>query len=170
MNSGNERVINVIALVLGVTMFMFGFLKLFDPFHSWFRVQIANSHLPAPSFAMGIAGELSIGIAFIVSFAARARLGRYRQRLVVATCLGLIVNMCVATYVHLQPNVPAEVLPLGIKPPFIPLSFLALAVWELVLVTRSQLDIKYRTGDIAPESAVTGTPSRLLSRSPTEER
>jgi hypothetical protein len=51
------------------------------------------------------------------------------------TCLGLIVNMCVAIYVHLQPNVPAEVLPLGIKPPFIPLSFLALAVWELVLVT-----------------------------------
>ena len=170
MNPGNERVTNVIALVLGVTMFMFGFLKFFDPFHSWFQVQIANSHLPAPSFAMGIAGELAIGIAFIVSFAARTRLGRYRQGLVVTTCLGLIVNMCVATYVHLQPNVPAEVLPLGIKLPFIPLSFLALAVWELVLVMRSQVGIKYSTGDIFPELTVTGTPSRLGSRRPIEER
>ncbi|MEI9939224.1 MAG: hypothetical protein WDO69_18545 [Pseudomonadota bacterium] len=136
MNAGNQRIANAVALTLGVTMFMFGFLKFFEPFHSWFQVQIANSHLPAPSFAMGIAGELSIGTAFIVSVAARARLGRYRQKLVVATCLGLILNMCVATYVHLQPSVPAGVLPLGIKPPIIPLSFLALAVWELVLVTR----------------------------------
>ena len=150
MNPGNDRVINIIALVLGVTMFMFGFLKFFEPFHSWFQVQITNSHLPGPSFAMGIAGELSIGIAFIASFAARARLGRYRQKLVVATCLGLIVNMCVAIYVHLQPNVPAGVLPLGIKPPFIPLSFLALAVWELVLVTRSQAGIKQEAGGIVP--------------------
>ena len=150
MNPGNDRVINIIALVLGVTMFMFGFLKFFEPFHSWFQVQITNSHLPGPSFAMGIAGELSIGIAFIAAVAARVRLGRYRQKLVVATCLGLIANMCVAIYVHLQPNVPAGVLPLGIKPPFIPLSFLALAVWELVLVTRSQAGIKQEAGGIVP--------------------
>jgi len=150
MNPDNDRVINIIALVLGVTMFMFGFLKFFEPFHSWFQVQITNSHLPGPAFAMGIAGELSIGIAFIASFAARARLGRYRQKLVVATCLGLIVNMCVAIYVHLQPNVPAGVLPLGIKPPFIPLSFLALAVWEAVLVSRSQAGAKHKTGAIVP--------------------
>lgn len=33
--------------------------------------------------------------------------------------------MLVATYVHLQPGVPRDVLPLGIKPPVIPL-FVAL--------------------------------------------
>jgi hypothetical protein len=139
MNTHSERIANVVALALGVIMFLFGFLKFFEPFHSWFQVQIAGSRLPAQAFALGIVGELSIGIAFIVSFAARARLGRCRQWLIVATCLGLIVNMCVATYVHLQPDVPADVLPLGIKPPLIPLSFLALAVWELVLVTRRRV-------------------------------
>ncbi|HEY4183397.1 MAG TPA: hypothetical protein VGM90_41520 [Kofleriaceae bacterium] len=126
----------MIAVALGVIMFMFGFLKFFDPFHTWFQIQIRNSHLPPPAFALGIAGELSIGIAFLVSFAAKARLGRYRKWLIVATSLGLILNMCVATYVHLQPSVPAAVLPLGVKPPFIPLTFFALAVWELILVTR----------------------------------
>lgn len=136
MNTGNERVTNGIALGLGVMMFMFGFLKLFEPIHTWFHVQVTNSHLPPGSFVMGIASELVIGSAFVVSVVARAQLGRFRQGLVVATCLGLIINMCVAVYVHLQPNVPAEVLPLGIKPPFIPLLVLALAIWELVLVKR----------------------------------
>jgi hypothetical protein len=136
---GNERVANVVAVVLGVTIFMFGFLKFFDPFHSWFQVQISNSHLPPGSFAMGIAGELSIGAAFVLSFTARGRLAAYRQWLAGAASLGLIVMMSVATYVHLHPNVPAEVLPLGIKYPFIPLTFLCLAVWEWVLVTRLQI-------------------------------
>jgi hypothetical protein len=135
-----EKVANAIALTLGVTMFLFGFLKFFEPIHSWFHVQITSSHLPEESFAAGIAGELSIGIAFLVAVAARAQLGRYRRWLVAATCLALIVNMCVATYVHLQPSVPAGVLPLGIKPPFIPLSVLALAVLELVLVARPRAD------------------------------
>ena len=139
MNTGNGKVTNVVALVLGVTMFSFGFLKLFEPIHTWFHVQVNNSHLPPGSFVMGIASELAIGTAFLVSVVARAQLGRFREGLVVTTCLGLIVNMCVAVYVHLQPNVPAGVLPLGIKPPFIPLFVLALAVWELVLVKRLRL-------------------------------
>jgi hypothetical protein len=32
----------------------------------------------------------------------------------------LVTQMFVAIYVHLQPQVPAGVLPLGIKPPVIP--------------------------------------------------
>ena len=59
-----------------------------------------------------------------------------RYVILAAASLGLIGNMLVATYVHLQPDVPAEVLPLGIKPPLIPLTFMAVAVWELVQVLR----------------------------------
>jgi len=136
MNTANERVTNVIALVLGVTMLTFGFLKLFEPIHTWFHIQVTNSHLPPGSFVMGIASELAIGTAFVLSVVVSARLGRFRPGLVITTCLWLIVTMCVAVYVHLQPNVPAGVLPLGIKPPFIPLSVLALAILELVLVKR----------------------------------
>jgi hypothetical protein len=44
------------------------------------------------------------------------------------------------TYVHLQPNVPAAVLPLGIKPPVIPLSFLMLAAGDLVMHARLRLE------------------------------
>jgi len=38
-----------------------------------------------------------------------------------------------AVYVHLHPNVPADVLPLKIKPPFIPLFFLLIVLSNIIL-------------------------------------
>ena len=131
-----EKVSDRLGLFLGVATFLFGFLKLFDPFHSWFEVQIANSGLPAPSFIMGISGEIGIGLALLGSFFARRQLADSRHAISAGACLWLIMMMCVATYVHLQPNVPAAVLPLGIKPPVIPLSFLALAAADLAMHSR----------------------------------
>jgi uncharacterized membrane-anchored protein len=135
-----ERVADRLGLFLGAAIFLFGFLKLFDPFHSWFEVQVANSGLPAPSFVMGIAGEIGTGLALLGSFFARRRLADARHALSAGACLSLIVMMCVATYVHLQPNVPAAVLPLGIKPPVIPLSFLMLAAGDLAMHARLWLE------------------------------
>ena len=131
-----EKVSDRLGLFLGVAIFLFGFLKFFDPFHSWFQAQIADSGLPAPAFIMGIAGEIGTGLALLASFFARRQLADSRHAISAGACLSLIVMMCVATYVHLQPNVPAAVLPLGIKPPVIPLSFLALAAGDLVMHAR----------------------------------
>ncbi|MEO7033552.1 MAG: hypothetical protein ABI548_06730 [Polyangiaceae bacterium] len=145
-----EKVSDRLGLFLGAVIFLFGFLKLFDPFHSWFEVQVANSGLPAPSFVMGIAGEIGTGLALLGSFFARRRLGDVRHALSAGACLLLIVQMCVATYVHLQPNVPAAVLPLGIKPPVIPLSFMMLAAGDLVMHAR--LWLKRPRAGAFPES------------------
>jgi hypothetical protein len=131
-----EKVSDRLGLFLGVAIFMFGFLKLFDPFHSWFESQIANSRLPPPSFVMGITGEIGSGLALLGSFFARRQLAETRHAIAIAACSVLIVMMCVATYVHLQPEVPAAVLPLGIKPPVMPLTFLALAAAELAMHAR----------------------------------
>jgi uncharacterized membrane-anchored protein len=136
MHTNAEKVSDRLGLFLGVTIFMFGFLKLFDPFHSWFESQIANSGLPAPSFVTGIAGEIGIGLALLGSFLARRQLAEKRHLIAAAGCLSLIVMMSVATYVHLQPRVPAAVLPLGIKPPVIPLTFLAVAAAGLAMHAR----------------------------------
>jgi uncharacterized membrane-anchored protein len=140
MRIGVEKVSDRLGLFLGATIFVFGFLKLFDPFHSWFEVQVTNSGLPAPSFVMGIAGEIGTGLALLFSFFARKRLSDARHALSACACLSLIGMMCVATYVHLQPNVPAAVLPLGVKPPLIPLSFLMLAAVDLVMHARLWLE------------------------------
>ena len=131
-----EKVSDRLGLFLGAAIFLFGFLKFFDPFHTWFQVQITNSGLPAPSRIMGMAGEIGTGLVLLCSFFARRRLAEWRHAISAGACVSLIVMMCVATYVHLQPNVPAAVLPLGIKPPVIPLSFLMLAAGDLVTHAR----------------------------------
>ena len=41
--------------------------------------------------------------------------------------------MIVAIYMHLHPDVPAEILPFGIKPPVIPLIYIALVVANVSL-------------------------------------
>jgi hypothetical protein len=46
--------------------------------------------------------------------------------------------MAVAIYVHLQPEVPASVLPLGIRPPLIPLFFMLLAGLNLFQLYRGK--------------------------------
>lgn len=147
MTSTKKNAADIVALILGVIIFAFGFLKFFDPFNSWFHAQISGSGLPPGALPLGIIGELAIGLALIGSFVAKSRLGKVRYLIIAGSCLGLVVMMLVATYVHLQPNVPGKVLPLGIKPPLIPLSFLALCCWELVRV----LQLRVRAGvDKAP--------------------
>jgi uncharacterized membrane-anchored protein len=151
-----NKISDRLGLVLGAVIFLFGFLKLFDPFHSWFEVQVANSGLPAGSFVMGIAGEIGTGLALLGAFFARKQLAGARHAFFAAACASLIVMMCVATYVHLQPNVPASVLPLGIKPPVIPLSVLMLAAGDLVMHARLWLD-RARTSAIMEPRTQGGT-------------
>ena len=50
----------------------------------------------------------------------------------------ILPMMATAIYVHLQPNVPAEVLPLKIKSPFIPVFFLLLALTNIYLIQVKQ--------------------------------
>lgn len=144
MASGKEKATDIVALALGAIIFLFGFLKFFDPFRTWFHVQITESGLPLAALPLGMAGEMVLGLVLVGSVVARSRLGGVRHLVMAGACAGLVVMMLVATYVHLHPDVPAEVLPLGIKPPIIPLSFLALSVWELVRVlqlrTRASTD------------------------------
>ena len=115
-----------------MTIFTFGFLKLFDPFHSWFHTQIANSNLPPFSFELGIAGELGIGTFLVMPFVANDRLRSHKHKVLAFSSLALVVVMSVATYVHLHPAVPADVLPLKIKPPFI------LAVFNLYQIYKAE--------------------------------
>jgi hypothetical protein len=133
-----NKVLRNTSLFLGVTIFTFGFLKLFDPFHSWFQTQIANSNLPPFSFELGIAGELGIGTLFVMPFVANDRLRAHKHKVLAFSSLALIVAMSVATYVHLHPAVPADVLPLKIKPPFIPLSFLFIALFNLYQIYKAE--------------------------------
>ena len=114
--------------VLGLLMFTFGFLKFVNPtIDGWFHVQIQQSHLPHSAILMGKIAEIMTGILFLLPrfWPWQAKWG---DRILLIACSSLVLEMLVAVYVHLQPGVPPQVLPLGIKPPVIPLFVLLLAV------------------------------------------
>jgi hypothetical protein len=123
-----HRLIKPLSLVLGVVMFLFGFLKFFHPIDGWFDVQIQQSHLPHAAILAGKLGELTTGILFLLPWSLKSISEKHRQQILLVACLLLFSQMAVAIYVHLQPGVPASVLPLGIKRPFIPVTVLLLGI------------------------------------------
>jgi len=116
----SSRLSKVLSLFLGVLMFLFGFLKFFQPFHGWFEVQIQQSHLPHEAILAGKLGEMVTGILFLLPWLWRSLTAKSKDQILLIACSILFSQMVVAIYVHLQPGVPASVLPLGIKPPVIP--------------------------------------------------
>jgi len=123
-------------------MLTFGFLKFVSPtIDGWFHVQIQQSHLPHSAILMGKVAEIMTGVLFVLP-RFRPWPARWEGRILLLACSSLFLEMLVAVYVHLQPGVPAEVLPLGIKPPVIPLFVVALDVmvavsaWKDTQVTR----------------------------------
>jgi len=109
-------------------MLAFGLLKFVNPtIDGWFTVQIQQSHLPHSAILMGKIAEIVTGSLFLLP-----RFGpwhaKWKGRILLIACSSLFVVMLVAVYVHLQPGVPPEVLPLGIKLPVIPLFVLLLGV------------------------------------------
>jgi hypothetical protein len=145
----STSIAKVLSWFLGILMFMFGFLKFFQPFYGWFNVQIQQSHLPHSAILMGKLGEMATGTLFLLSRLWRSLPGRSRANVALTACFGLVVEMLVAIYVHLQPQVPAAALPLGIKPPVIPLFVLVLGVIAAAAVwreARTEAAINQRVG------------------------
>ena len=118
------KIMKYLSFFLGVVIFTFGFLKLFKPFCDWIRIQIAQSGLPTLAVHLAIFGEMLTGIALVVPFIFPGYFKRYTVFMITAANVTLVIMMCVAIYVHGQPNVPAEVLPIKMKGPQIPLTFL----------------------------------------------
>jgi hypothetical protein len=141
-HTSENKVLNYNSRFLGTTIFMFGFLKFFEPFHTWFHIQIANSGLPALAIPVGIAGEMSIGLSLLLASSFSRRIKSLLTPILALASAGLIANMAVATYVHLQPEVPANVLPMGIKPPIIPLVFVLLAGLNLFQLFRTNGSVR----------------------------
>ena len=133
------KTIKLISWFLGIGMFLFGILKVLSPtIHGWFIIQMTNSggaaYLP---IWLGIAGEIVVGSALLLSLIIDRNLsGKKFKQIILLASAAVMPMMATAIYVHLQPNVPAEVLPLKIKPPFIPVFFMLLAFINIFLIQR----------------------------------
>ena len=124
----SSRLSKVLSLFLGVLMFMFGFLKFFQPIRGWFDIQIQQSHLPHEAILAGKVTEMLTGVLFLLPWLRKSLTAKSKDQFLLIACFILFTQMVVAIYVHLQPGVPASVLPLGIKPPVVPVIVLLLGL------------------------------------------
>ena len=76
----------------------------------------------------GKVSEMVVGALFLLPWLRRSLAARSKDQIALVACLLLVVQMLVAIYVHLQPGVPANVLPFGIKPPVVPVCVLLLGL------------------------------------------
>ena len=124
----------VLSLLLGLVMLMFGVRKFFEPIRSRFELQIQQSHLPHEAILVGKVTETLVGLLFLLPWFGRSLSPRRRGAILLIACFTLSAQMLVVAYVHLQPGVPASSLPLHIKRPIVPITFLLLAVLDALLV------------------------------------
>lgn len=132
--SGASRTANANRLLsglLGAFLLLGGVAKFFLPFTDMFAQQIALSQLPFPALSAftGQAGEITAGIILLGYFIGWQRLqGPISDLIFALTTLLVVIIMLVAVYVHLHPDVPAEVLPFQSKPPVLTVIIMALAI------------------------------------------
>lgn len=128
---------------LAISMFMFGILKFVNPFKGWYTIQVANSGLGQSSYTLGIAGEIAVGITLFICLIYRKRISTKSYTFFTTVSYSaIIIMMLTGSYVHLHPNVPGDVLPLKIKPPYIPVFFLLIALSNIVLMMGTMLKAK----------------------------
>ena len=138
----------VLSGVMGSFLLLGGVAKFFMPFTNMFAQQIALSELPFPRLSAfaGQAGEISVGLVLLAFFILGRRLhGPATDAVFYLTNLVIVVIMLVAVYVHLHPNVPAEVLPFQSKPPVVTLIVLGLALVNAWLRRRNTTLVAART-------------------------
>ncbi len=126
------KLVKIISWFLGCAMFMFGVLKFINPFKSWYTTQVYNSGIPTMAYWAGITGEIITGLCLIPAmlFINKLSVANFKILTSMASCI-IIVMMLTSCYVHFHPAVPADVLPLKIKPPVIPIVFMLLAAINL---------------------------------------
>lgn len=134
--SPRQNASRVLTGVLGAFMLLGGTAKFFDPFTTMFAQQIALSQLPFPTLSAfaGQTGEISSGLVLLLFFTLGMKLaGGIRENIFYLTHLVIVIIMLVAVYVHLHPDVPAEVLPFQSKPPVVTVIVMLLALLNMVL-------------------------------------
>ncbi|WP_194436661.1 hypothetical protein [Vibrio fluminensis] len=140
-DSVGTKVQKILTGLLGAFMVMAGMVKFFDPFTAMFAKQIALSELPLPTLSRwaGQLGEIFAGLLLlVVMIGNKALAAPIKDKAIELATLLTTAIMIVAVYVHLLPNVPAEVLPLQSKPPVMTLTILGLAWLNAFLYFRKK--------------------------------
>ena len=128
--------IKIITGFLGIGMLLPGLAKFTEPFKTFIYKQLELTGIPFPEVMQHVVklSEVAIGLTLIyIAFLGNKLSTAFRNKIFYLANSIIIVMMIVAIYVHLHPNVPAEILPLESKPPIMAVAYILLVVLNTYL-------------------------------------
>ena len=134
-----KLLIKIITGFLGIGMLLPGLAKFTEPFNTFIYKQLDLTGIPFPEAMQYVVklSEIAIGLILIyIAFLANKLSSALRNKIFYLANSIIIVMMIVAIYVHLHPNVPAEILPLESKPPIMAVTYILLVVLNTYLFRR----------------------------------
>ncbi|SOH93213.1 hypothetical protein SAMN06273572_1011068 [Monaibacterium marinum] len=124
----------ILSAILGAVLLIGGLSKFFAPFSDKFVDLVTLSQLPMPQTTIITihATEICAGIVLILfSYAwTTLRTGAFNPLFQVANAITIVIMLSLV-YVNLHPDVPASILPLGIKPPIAALLLIVMAMMNM---------------------------------------
>nr|WP_320117452.1 hypothetical protein [uncultured Marinifilum sp.] len=126
-----KKSVKIITGLLGFGMLIPGIAKFFEPFKTWIYRQVSITEMPFPEIMQYFVkfGEVGVGLALLFLVIKGDKLDdSIKRKLFYLSNLTVAIMMVVAIYVHLHPDVPAEILPMESKPPY-------LAIFYLILIS-----------------------------------
>ena len=137
-----QRVLKLTSALLGCFFLMSGLAKFFEPFHNQFLQQIVYSGLAYPAAVNFVRhyGELLAGGLFIGFLCCERRVSEVVGNYILFVASGVAtLVLSIDVYIHVVPQVPAELLPLHCKPPLLPLSVLSLVMINIFVYVNTRV-------------------------------
>ena len=129
-----KKSVKIITGILGFIMLMPGLAKFTEPFKTFIYKHLTIIGFPLPDLMQYVVKFSEIGVGFLLLYLAfkGSKLNpSVRNKLFYLGNLTVVAMMVVAVYTHLHPNVPAEILPMEFKPPYMPIGYLVLVFANL---------------------------------------
>lgn len=124
-----KKSVKIITGLLGFGIFLPGIAKFFEPFKTWIYRQVSITEMPFPEIMQYLVkfGEVGVGVLLLfLAFKGEKLETSIKRKLFHFSNLTVVIMMIVAIYVHFHPDVPAEILPMESKFPYLAILYLGL--------------------------------------------
>lgn len=134
-----KKLVKILTGILGFLILVPGLTKFTEPFKTIIFKHLVLIGFPFPDVIQYVVKLSEIGVGCLLLFIAFKGNGFYpsvRDKLYYLGNFTVVVMMIVAVYTHLHPNVPAEILPMEFKPPFLPLGYMVLVAGNICFLKK----------------------------------
>ncbi|WP_111707069.1 hypothetical protein [Lutibacter citreus] len=134
-----KKSVKIITGILGFIMLIPGLAKFTEPFKTFIYKHLTIIGFPLPDLMQYVVkfSEIGVGVLLIyIAFKGGKLNPSIRNKLFYLGNLTVAIMMVVAVYTHVHPNVPAEILPMEFKPPYMPIGYLILVAVNVYLYTK----------------------------------